>query len=143
MERSGDGKNKKQSCTEIIELQTKDMKVVEGIEPSAIAGLKKIGGSNLVKKMILAFHKNVPNRILSAYEGAKNREIEDIERAAHSIKSSAGNLGAVQMQGLSENLEQIAGRKENADYQALISELEKSYYTFKLDLDQFMEEDIS
>lgn len=143
MEKSGDGKNKKHSCTENMDLQSKDMKVVEGIEPSAIASLKKIGGSNLVKKMILAFHKNVPNRILSAYEGAKNREIEDIERAAHSIKSSAGNLGAVQMQGLSQNLEKIAGRKENADYQALISELEKSYYAFKLYLDQFMQEDIS
>ena len=126
-----------------MELQIKDMKVNEGIEPSAIAILKKIGGSNLVKKMILAFHENVPNRILSAYEGAKNRKIDDIERAAHSLKSSAGNLGAVQMHELSENLEKIAGRKENADYRALISEIEKSYHAFKLYLDQYMKEDIS
>ena len=143
MEKSGDGKNKKQSCTENMELQSKDIKVAEGVEPSAIASLKKIGGSSLVKKMILAFHKNVPDRILSAYEGAKNGEIEDIERAAHSLKSSAGNLGAMQMQGLSENLEMIAGRKENADYQALISEIEKSFHAFKLYLDKIMKEHIS
>ena len=85
----------------------------------------------------------MPNRILSAYEGAKNERIEDIERAAHSLKSSAGNLGALRMQGLSENLEMIAGRKENADYQALISEIEKSFHAFKLYLDKIMKEHIS
>ncbi|MBR9990172.1 MAG: Hpt domain-containing protein [Gemmatimonadetes bacterium] len=49
-----------------------------------------------------------PLRIRALREGAAAGDADQIERAAHTLKSSAGNLGAVRLQRLAEGLEAAA-----------------------------------
>ncbi len=105
-----------------------------------ISNLEKIGGQQFVRKMIDSFYRNVSQKIESAKEGLRIGNLEAVERAAHSIKSSAGNLGATKLENISENIEKIAELNEDINYVALISELENAYDDIKPELNKILEE---
>lgn len=78
------------------------------LDESAFARLHRIGGKELVGKMIDIFLKNAPQRIATARKGEKDGDLKVVEQAMHSLKSSAGNLGAVELQHLAAQIETLA-----------------------------------
>lgn len=79
--------------------------VLDGV---ALDRLRSIGGGDLVRRMIELYLDGGPGRIRNVTEGAAAGDISAVERAAHSIKSSAGNLGAIRLQRTAEALEAAA-----------------------------------
>ncbi len=77
------------------------------LNPEAIDRLRDLGGQVLVQRMVELFIKNVPARVLAARQALDKGDASGVEHAVHSIKSSAGNIGA-------ESLMDLAGRAERA-----------------------------
>jgi HPt (histidine-containing phosphotransfer) domain-containing protein len=82
------------------------------LDRSALDRLHRIGGRALLTKMATMFLGNGAERVAVICAAAEAGDAGAVERAAHSFKSSAGNLGAVRLQRTSELLEQRAAAGE-------------------------------
>lgn len=97
------------------------------LDPSGFALLRRIGGEPLVQAMVAAFLENAPRRraTLAAASAALDRE--GLARAAHSLKSTTGNLGAKGVQHLAELLESEAHTCTDSELESLAAELQTRF----------------
>jgi HPt (histidine-containing phosphotransfer) domain-containing protein len=109
------------------------------LDPNALASLHHLGGEGLVRRMIDLFLENACKRIEAALEGEKSGDMHAIERAAHSLKSSAGNVGATGLQQLACRLERSAGEKQWQTIPTLLRQLEKTFGQVKAGLKEARE----
>jgi HPt (histidine-containing phosphotransfer) domain-containing protein len=72
---------------------------------SALQRLERFGGVKLREEITRLFLKEAPMRIASAQASLATGNIEGVRSVAHMLKSSAGQLGAVGMQKMCEQLE--------------------------------------
>jgi two-component system, sensor histidine kinase and response regulator len=86
------------------------------MDPQAFVRLREWGGDVLLGKMVGLFLKNAPDRMEEIRAGLEEGDAPRAERGAHSLKSSAGNLGAERLRRLCQYLEDAAeeGRLEDA-----------------------------
>lgn len=90
----------------------------------------------LAKQMIAIFLENAPKRIESAQVASRIGDLETVERSVHSLKSSAGNIGAVSLQELANRIEQLAVKGKKNDITHLLQELQMIFYRVKDQLQQ-------
>lgn len=109
------------------------------INLESIKILEKMGGITLIRRMIDSFNTSVPIKIQEVYLSIQHSDLVNIERVTHSIKSSAGILGAIRLQRLSEEMELKAESNKPEDYQILVQELEDSYNKVKTNLEIILE----
>ena len=93
-------------------------------DPVALDRLRSLGGAGLLQKMIGLFLEHTPKRLRAATEGEKSGDWYQVERAAHSLKSSAGHLGLTGIQSLARDVEGLAERGQSAGLAALIRQIE-------------------
>lgn len=74
--------------------------------------LARVGGEKLIGKMTALFAANAPARLDAVAEALATEDSVRGEAAAHSLKSSAGQLGAIRLQHLCENLERAFHDKD-------------------------------
>ncbi len=86
------------------------------VDPSALERLRGWGGPPLVERMVGLFQELGPKRLHEVEDGLAEDDLARVARAAHSFKSSAGNLGADRLRVLCGALEDAAegGRREEA-----------------------------
>lgn len=77
----------------------------------ALVRIEKLGGRVLVRRMIGAFLENSTSRVDAARKALAVQDFEALQRATHSLKSSAVNVGAAHLRELASEIEQrsIAG----------------------------------
>jgi HPt (histidine-containing phosphotransfer) domain-containing protein len=75
------------------------------LDASAVDRLLRIGGATLATQMIQLFLQHGPERVSNVESGFSAGDMKQIEHAAHSMKSSAGNLGAQRLQQAAAALE--------------------------------------
>lgn len=98
------------------------------IDPKAQARLLEWGGAKLVTQMIKLFLENAPTRIDQVRRGVNGGgTMKEAERGAHSLKSSAANVGAVTLSRISAEIEDLASREDVAAIQAAVPRLEAAY----------------
>jgi two-component system, sensor histidine kinase and response regulator len=94
------------------------------IDRAVIERLDRLGGKKLATGMIDIFLEHAPTRIDAAQAALAVDDVEEIRRAAHSLKSSAGNLGATRLQALCETIERIAQKQEtNGEIAGLVARM--------------------
>ena len=98
------------------------------LDGTALARLEKLGGRALVRQMIELYLANGPERIRALREGAAAGDATRVERAAHTMKSSAGNLGAIRLQLTADALENVAasGTVDHGMVARLVAQYEES-----------------
>jgi HPt (histidine-containing phosphotransfer) domain-containing protein len=84
--------------------QVLDMQIVD-----ELLSLTDDGDPELLLDLINLFLGDGPAKIQSVLHGIASQDLDQIERAAHSLKGSAGNLGARMLQNTCELL-QLAAR---------------------------------
>ena len=84
----------------------------------ALERIAKLGGEGLVRKMIDAFLENAERRVGAAREVLDSGALDAVARAAHSLNSSAGNVGATRLMELAREIE---GRSR--ELETLVAEL--------------------
>jgi HPt (histidine-containing phosphotransfer) domain-containing protein len=92
----------------------------------ALRRLHRAGGPDLVRQMVRLFLENLPIRLRAAAAGLQGGNWTEVERAGHSLKSSAGYLGLREISDHAARLEQLASRHEGRDIEPLLVDLSAS-----------------
>jgi signal transduction histidine kinase/DNA-binding response OmpR family regulator/HPt (histidine-containing phosphotransfer) domain-containing protein len=102
----------------------------EPIDRSVLDSLRELqipGEPDLVAEFVRLFHDETPPLVAALRAGVSDGEADAIRRAAHTLKSSSANLGALHMSAISAKLEQKGRSGELEGTPALLSELEREF----------------
>lgn len=106
------------------------------LDPSAMARLKRIGGDRLVGKMLVSFDAFATEKVAEIETATSAGDWRAAGLAAHALKSSAGNVGATELQRLAFEVE-CAGRDEDSQrIPGLVTELTAAFRTAQTALEQ-------
>ena len=94
------------------------------VDPAALERLHEWGGEELVTKMVQLFLENAPERGRQIRSGVESGDLKGVERGAHSLKSSAANLGAESVRSLARVMEEQAERGHAEGLDSLLERLE-------------------
>ncbi len=97
------------------------------VDPAAFHRLMAAGGVGLVERMIALFLQHSPDRISSLRAGIDNRDWPVVERAAHSLKSSAAHLGLEDLRTIAARLEDLAPLGAAGQLRPLLDRLTNSF----------------
>ncbi len=98
---------------------------------AAVERLRKWGGDQLVREMSALFLAGMVARLAAARAGLRTGDSGAIARAAHAMKSSCGQFGAMAMQRLCEEAEMQANRNDLTRLPALLQALEAEFSEFQ------------
>lgn len=93
------------------------------VDPAALQRLQRLGGDAFVGKMIDLFNSYVAEKVAEAHAAWAAGNCAGVANAAHPIKSSAGNVGAVQVQALAQQIEKLAKEGQLPALTTLLDEL--------------------
>ena len=97
------------------------------LDPASVARLLRLGGDELAGKMASLFLGLAPDRVRAAREGLDAGDADAVRRAAHSLKSSSGNVGALAVMEAAGRLEDAAERGDGLEVlAALLSAMESA-----------------
>ena len=96
----------------------------ERFDDEAIARLRRFGGDALLHEMIDLLAAGAPARLAVAREAIANGDAEAARGVLHSLKSSAGQMGAMGVQAMCERAERLAAQGDVRGVAALLPALE-------------------
>jgi len=97
------------------------------IDSQALERLREWGGDKLAGQMVRLFLKNSGTRMDQIRTGATDGDLEEAERGAHSLKSSAANIGAELVRTLATQMESAALDENAEEARQLLPNLEAAY----------------
>lgn len=97
------------------------------LDQSALARLRDWGGDKLLAQMIRLFLENAPGRMDQIRNGVSTGDVGESEKGAHSLKSSAANVGAHHVRSIAADMERIAGGGDAPGVQQLLPSLEVAF----------------
>ncbi|HZE95866.1 MAG TPA: Hpt domain-containing protein [Planctomycetota bacterium] len=97
------------------------------IDSSALQRLVSVGGRDLLDKMIGLFLENTPGRLSVARSRSDLGDWSSVERAAHSMKSSAAYLGLRDFRVRAERIETCAREGLRGDLGAQVEGLLRAF----------------
>ncbi len=77
----------------------------EVLEPAALDRLLRVGGQDFVIEMIDLFLLHAPQRLEAATEAMEAGDLVTVHRSAHSLKSTAANMGGLRLQAAAARAE--------------------------------------
>jgi HPt (histidine-containing phosphotransfer) domain-containing protein len=99
-----------------------DAEVVQGL-----VELEKDDNAGLIAQLHSLFQKSAPDSMRVILEGVAAANANAVKGAAHSLKSSCGNLGAMEMSRICQELETSAGAGDLTNAPTLLAELKEQY----------------
>jgi HPt (histidine-containing phosphotransfer) domain-containing protein len=94
-----------------------------------------MGDEDLAKEIIDDFLKQIPFNFNAVKEALKKQDVLLIKKEAHLIKGSSGNVGALALQKIAEQIE-IAGEEKDLVRTGLfVSKLDEQYEILKKHID--------
>jgi HPt (histidine-containing phosphotransfer) domain-containing protein len=97
------------------------------IDHEQIERLNEWGGATLQTKMIDLFLTHAKERLDQIRTGIASGDSNAAETGAHTLKSSAGNVGAKQVQHLAQEAEAFAEEGKLAELKAMLPSLEEAF----------------
>lgn len=98
------------------------------IDISALRKLERLqgpGSENLLGEVILLFSDEIPLALRQIRKNLDEGNIAGVVQTAHSLKSSAANLGAFRLRDLSERLERVKAETSRQHVNVLVESLER------------------
>lgn len=108
-------------------MDKKEASAQSRIDPVAIERLRRLGGGELVLRMIHLFTAHAASLVDQAEKDLQQGNFDGMERAGHSLKSSAGNVGATEMSRIAAEIEQVALGKNKDLLEKLVPELRLAF----------------
>lgn len=78
------------------------------LDQKALDRLEKLGGAELLARVIDQFLEKVPQRMEAACDRGKAGDLMALGRAISSIKSAASNVGATEVRDMADRIERLA-----------------------------------
>ena len=111
------------------------------IDKAALERLEEWGGAKLSSEIVTLFLENGPAKMDQIREAIEGDALDVPERGAHSLKSSAANVGAQQLQKVASELELAASGGDLQRVRDLIPTLEHAYAQAAGELKVIVEEE--
>ncbi len=111
------------SAREVIIGQQSDRDI---IDESVLEQIRRLGGNELVRKLVELFFSYAEPMVDKILFSCRAGNREELERTAHALKSSAGKLGARELESLANEIERLAAEKEVLAVRPLLAGLEKA-----------------
>lgn len=105
------------------------------VDPGALERFKRIGGQESLVEMIELFLEHSPQRLDAAREAYRDGELSAVYRAAHSLKSTAANLGASALQAAAARVEDRAAAEDVDSLAPLLDEMNRQYEQVRPELE--------
>jgi HPt (histidine-containing phosphotransfer) domain-containing protein len=99
----------------------------EVLDAQALDRLREWGGDKLLAQMIRLFLENAPARMEQIRSGVGGDQVAEAEKGAHSLKSSAANIGAMSVRALAADAERAASAGDAALVASLLPALEDAF----------------
>lgn len=102
----------------------------ETLDREVIRSLKELGGDDdpgLFEELVNLFLDDTPPRIQELNSALTSGDAHRLERAAHALKSSTANLGAMALSELFREIEQAGKRADLTGAQGLVTSSEQEY----------------
>lgn len=93
------------------------------LDETVLARLRQVGGDDLVAQIVGFFLRTTPQRLQILHEGARTGDAQACESAAHALQSSAGNVGARQVQQRASRIERDAEQGLTAELGVAVQDL--------------------
>lgn len=97
------------------------------IDPAALARLEEWGGPKLSSEIIRLFLKHGPERMDQIRSALTGDDLNEAERGAHSLKSSAANVGAEEVRRIANDVEIASSEGEVQRVRDLVPNLEEAF----------------
>ncbi len=110
------------------------------LDPAALERLEEWGGPGLSKEIVQLFLEHGPVRMDQIRGALDGEDLEAPERGAHSLKSSAANVGAQHVQRVASEVEAAASNGDLQGVRDLIPDLEQAYAQAARELEVIVEE---
>lgn len=93
----------------------------------ALYRLNRIGGPNLTVRMIDAFLDSAPQRLARARTALADGDLEELKAVLHSLISSAGQLGATELERLATEGRSAMQEDESATAVSVLESIEAEF----------------
>lgn len=93
-------------------------------DSEAVARVKRLGGDDLVRRVSKLFIETARLRMTDVRGGVAADDLQAVARAVHSIRGSAGNVGALAVLRCATEIEQAALGARAEELPALVARLE-------------------
>ena len=100
------------------------------LDQESIANLRALSpddGDVFLREIVGIFLEDTPVRIAELHSGQAKGDVASFSRAAHSVKGSSSNLGAMELRAVAERLEHMAKQSGFAGVDPVIVELESAF----------------
>jgi two-component system, sensor histidine kinase and response regulator len=105
----------------------------------AIAKLEK-GSKEFLKKIVSIYFRDTPNHIFEIQKGIQEKNPDKILQAAHSLKSTSANIGAMTLSDICQELESNARLKIIDDAVSQLARIKSEYAEVVTALNSFINE---
>lgn len=78
------------------------------LDKKALDRLEKLGGAELLARVIDQFLEKVPQRMEAACDRGRAGDLKGLTSAVNSIKAAAGNVGATEVRDMADHIERLA-----------------------------------
>ena len=92
-----------------------------------LQALQKEGGPDILGRVLRRYLEHTPQLIAAAHEAVSRSDADALQKAAHSLKSSSANVGAVGISELGKTLEMLGKTQALDQAPALLVELDAEY----------------
>ena len=110
------------------------------LDPAALERLEEWGGPGLTKEIVQLFLAHGPVRMDQIRGALDGDDLEAPERGAHSLKSSAANVGAHHVHRVASEVELAASDGDLQRVRELIPDLDEAYAEATRELEMIVEE---
>ena len=93
-------------------------------DPDVLEKLRIVGGPKLVRELVELFLKYAPERLSASRAGIEAGDLAAAQRALHSLKSSAGQLGMSGIQETCSRGEASAAKGDAVGAEAALAQIE-------------------
>lgn len=97
------------------------------IDIKALERLEEWGGLKLRRQMMELFLEHAPERMDQVRDGLAASDPHAVELGSHSLKSNAGNVGAIILQEIAAQVENAATDGDLATAEGLLPDLESAF----------------
>ena len=97
------------------------------LDREVLDGLRKLGDENLLSELVGLFLEDVPGRLTALRGAVGSGDANAVERNAHALKGSCGNMGAMRMSAIASELQDAGVSGDLSSAPALLERLEEEY----------------
>ncbi len=116
------------------------------VDPSALEALRALqapGAPDIRERVIGLYLQQTPQQLSELRSALDRRETSAVARAAHTVKSSSANVGAVRLSALCRELESVAGEKDAPDVGPRVNAIEAEYARVERELEDCLEGELA